>query len=153
VQSIATAAVHYKGTVDTELNLPVVDNKVGDYWNIRNYEGTGRSASAIWNGTTWDFDADTHSDVDGITIIRDPQNQSKLTVARFGHPITFKYSNGTQVPFDGSIDTELPILAMPVMQLVDPVDGSLLKYNASGQADWFNVSRIVTTDTVQDINA
>ena len=44
-----TAVFHYKGTVDSQANLPTTGNVTGDVWNISD---TG--ANFAWNGSDWD---------------------------------------------------------------------------------------------------
>jgi hypothetical protein len=44
-----TAVFHYKGTVDSQSNLPSTGNTTGDVWNVSD---TG--ANFAWNGSEWD---------------------------------------------------------------------------------------------------
>lgn len=44
-----TAVFHYKGTVDSQANLPTTGNVTGDVWNVSD---TG--ANFAWNGSAWD---------------------------------------------------------------------------------------------------
>ena len=52
-----TAVFHYKGTVDSQANLPTTGNATGDVWNVSD---TG--ANFAWNGSAWDKLSETTID-------------------------------------------------------------------------------------------
>jgi phage minor structural protein len=55
-----TAVFHYKGTVDSQANLPTTGNVTGDVWNVSD---TG--ANFAWNGSEWDKLSETTIDLSG----------------------------------------------------------------------------------------
>ena len=92
-----TQAVVYKGTVDQEVadptatppktGLPTSGQTNGDLWWIRAFSSNpptgmtpGHAGTAIWNGSTsdWDYKEDTKNDPDDVTI--ELNNVGKLSV-------------------------------------------------------------------------
>lgn len=79
IDAAITQAVVYKGTVNTENDLPSSGNTNGDLYWIRAFSNNppagmiaGHSGTAIWNGNlatpAWDFKEDNQNDPDGVSI-------------------------------------------------------------------------------------
>jgi len=49
LEETLTSAMHYKGTVATQADLPTEGNVVGDFWNV-----TDTGANYAWDGEAWD---------------------------------------------------------------------------------------------------
>ena len=88
IEEAVTRAVVYKGTVNTENDLPSSGQTNGDLYWIRAFSSnppagmiTGHSGTAIWNGNlatpAWDFKEDNQNDPDGVSI---GFNNGKLAV-------------------------------------------------------------------------
>jgi len=78
LEAADVAAMHYKGTVATQANLPTADNAVGDFYNV-----TDSSKNFAWNGSSWDdvtgiFSVSTATDsVAGIVKLNDVMKATK----------------------------------------------------------------------------
>jgi len=80
LEAADVAAMHYKGTVATQADLPSSDNAVGDFYNV-----TDSSKNFAWNGSSWD-------DVTGIFSVS-TATVDKAGVAKLGTETALTVSN------------------------------------------------------------
>ena len=75
-QAIAglSSGTKYRGQVATEADLPSTGQELGDMYSVLDYNNTGQSVFAIWDGAAWDFT----STIDLTGYLTDAASDSKL---------------------------------------------------------------------------
>lgn len=92
IEEAVTRAVVYKGTVNSENDLPSSGQTNGDLYWIRAFSNNpptgmtpGHSGTAIWNDNlatpAWDFKEDTKNDPDGSTLELNTSGKMKVRIA------------------------------------------------------------------------